>query len=663
MNRLLSLFALVGIGCAGTSTSASPSTPAVAGATPAHTPSAAPSEFFDVDEHERVQVGGALLPPMPVAVTSFGAIDAGGSLYVFGGYAGRPHVYDRTGQSPALWRLAEGEWSQVHTMTHGLQGAPLVELDGTPCRLGGTRIENAPGEPVRMVSLDQVACFVDGEWSERPSLPATRSSFDAARFGSRICVAGGWRLSGQVENAEWVDDVLCRDVRGGAWTSFPAPFRRRALATAGVHDTLVVIGGLDSARAITDEVHLLDVTSGEWRQGPRFPEEAFGVSATAVGDAVYASAGSGEVYRWSPGDDRWSRATSLAYPRFFHQLVARGDELVAIGGIGGMHTDGRVRHVERLPLQATSPRIAHWTVPWPGESKNRQAMFVEGEFLYLFGGNNSLGQHDFEPENFLSEGWRVHLPSMRIEPQPAFPAERQSMVVARIGERVVAMGGFGHDGEHAVSQRGVLAFEGPGEGWSELSELPRSRTQFGIAVSGERVSVIGGLNYDPRREGLAGFDHLSDVLSGDVARLELMPRDIELPPRRAFAGAVIGDDYYIVGGMRDGFALVEDCMVMHLETAQTEPMPCPERARLSGELLVHGSTLLLVGGSVQGDDGVEPTSEVLQFDPDNADAGWTPWMTLPFDMRHTRALAAGDRIVLVSTQFEEDVLRIAVVTP
>ncbi|MFT5354138.1 MAG: hypothetical protein ACI9KE_001339, partial [Polyangiales bacterium] len=544
------------------------------------------NEFFVAPADQGLEVGGALRAPLPVAVTSFGAVHAGDATYVFGGYAGRPHEYNRQGQSRSLWRLAEGEWNEVARLSHGLQGSPLVEVAGQPCRLGGTRIDNAPGEDLSMHSVADVSCFAGGEWRDSPALPAPRSSFDAARVGSKVCVAGGWSLEGSTDG-EWSQDVLCREWNSqepGEWRSYEAPFRRRALATAGVGDELLVIGGLDSERNVVSTVNVLNLESGEWTLGPEFPETAFGVSATAVANAVYASAASGVVYRWSPGDTEWSAAATLAYPRFFHQLVASGDGLVALGGIGGMHTAGRVRHVERVELAPEALRISEWSLAFPGTSKNRQAAFVEGEYLYLFGGNNSLGQHDFEAENFVDEGWRVHLPSMRIESQPAFPGRRQSMVVSRVGTTPIAIGGFGHDGEAAVSQRGVLRY-GAG-GWTQVGEIPESRTQFGIFAHDSHVSIVGGLSYDPSREGEAAFDHVTSILQADAEALSFETHSLVMPAtRRAFASASYGGDFYIVGGMRAGFQLVDDCIVLRGATGEFEELPCPEQTRLSGDLI------------------------------------------------------------------------------
>src|SRR5690606_22285191 len=83
-------------------------------------------------------------------------------------------------------------------------------------------------------------------------------------------------------------------------------------------------------------------------------------------------------------------------------------------------------------------------------AKNRQGAFLWGQQLFLFGGNNSLGQHDFEKANFVSRATRLDLAALEWRPVPEFPAARQSMqalVVGRDEESALAVGGFGFNGD------------------------------------------------------------------------------------------------------------------------------------------------------------------------------------------------------------------------
>ncbi len=310
-----------------------------------------------------------------------------------------------------------------------------------------------------------------------------------------------------------------------------------------------------------------------------------------------------------------------------------------------------------------SASLSGWSAPYPGEAKNRQAIFVQDDFLYLFGGNDSLDQHDFEPESFTAEGWRLHLPSMQFERIVDFPARRQTMATMVVDGRGLAVGGFGHDGETATSFADAFQFDFALQEWSPFAALPRGRTQFGMAAHDDTLWVVGGLNYDSTREGEAAFDHVTNLLVSRAESPSFETSAVTLSgPRRAFAGATLGDRYFMVGGMKGGFALVDDCQVFDLASRSFSPMTCPAHPRLGGDLLAVGERLYLVGGSTRSDEGMQSALSIEVYHPTTEE--WsTALEELPFDTRHMRALVYGHRILLVSTHFEEARIRVAVFDP
>jgi hypothetical protein len=173
-----------------------------------------------------------------------------------------------------------------------------------------------------------------------------------------------------------------------------------------------------------------------------------------------------------------------------------------------------------------------------------------------------------------------------------------------------------------------------------------------------------GLNYDPPRKG-ASFDHVTSVLSApaNAKSSGFSETGLQLPnPRRAFAGAVLSDAYYMVGGMRGDFELVPECTVFHFDSQRFDAMPCPKAARLSGSLVELGGRLYLAGGSVQTEHGIESDRSIEVFDPTQGS-----WQTLlasvPFDTRQARVLAYGDRLLIVSTQRADARIQLALVAP
>ena len=385
----------------------------------------------------------------------------------------------------------------------------------------------------------------------------------------------------------------------------------------------------------------------------------------STGDAVLASARSGVVYRWRLGEDRWQPVANLAFPRFFHQLVALSpEELVAVGGISGMHTDGRTLHVERVLLGGDAPRVVAWSMLFPGQAKNRQGLFVHGDFVYLFGGNNSLEQHDFAPRNFVDESFRVHVPSLQMAQVAPFPAHRQTMQTVSREEHGIALGGFGHDGEKAVSFADGYRFDFESEQWSHSIRLPESRTQFGLTEHEGELWVFGGLSYDPARADDAAFQHVTRVLHGRPDKDTVLREDSAALPgeRRAFAGATLGDSYYLLGGMRGGFELVNDCLRFDFKSHAFSPLACPGPARLSGALVPMGERFYLLGGSVQGEQLLTSADDVVELDPKTGSTR-TVLGRLPFPTRHMHAVAFDGRILLLSTHNADGRIYMGLIVP
>jgi hypothetical protein len=670
--------ALVAAGC-GAPASSPPSTPPLPGA-PSAGSEHAPSTFVEAGVHA---VSGGFESVMPVALTSFGGAvlaDARGAsaIYLAGGYFGAPHRYSREGQSVALLRYgpssdgtsdAGPSWSERAPRAVGAQGLALVAHDGGLVRCGGSTMENAAAEPTRQRSLAECARYVPTHdaWEPFPSLPSPRSSFDAVSVGGRIVAVGGWDVQGEPSGGRFHETVAIFE--GGVWREEPAPFRRRALAVAARAGEVVVIGGMNADQSMSREVAILDPETGRWSEGPAFPGDAFGIAAAGAEDAVYASGRDGVVYRLARGAHAWERVGTLSEGRFFHRLFVRDGALVAVGGIGSMTTDGRARLVEVLPLAGPRPRVSVAELDYPGATRNRPGLFVHDDSLYLFGGNDSTGQHDFAPENFETAGFRLHLPSLRWFALPALPEGRQSLVSAVHDGVAVAVGGFGFDGDGArtYADAFVLRTDEDPPAWQvQRDALPLARTQFGMALDGDALWVLGGLEFDAARPEEQQFVHLASVLRCPVDRAALAVPASERAPigaceeqpaaampgtRRAFGSALLDGRVYVVGGMREDFAPVPDCAMLDLATLRWSELTCPSAVRISPDLLAFEGKLYLLGGASRraGAESSGPDRSVEVFDP--ATGVWSTAIdALPFDTHQMRFAVHDHRLLGVSTQ-------------
>lgn len=657
--------------CAGTGQPAPAAPEAPAASTAAPMP-AAPSAGGQAQTRDEPVVHSDT-PLLPRTLTSFGAVAHDGWLYVLGGYAGEPHAYSREGQSGALqrMRLADGQTWETLPGIEPLQSVALVAHGNALVRVGGMRALNHSGEPTRLVSVAEAARYLPGDarWQPLPDLPAGRSSHDAVVLDGKLYVLGGWRLDGPDGAPAWHDTGAMLDLTAPgqpAWTALPVPFQRRALAVAAAGGHVVAIGGMTAQGEVSRQVDLYDPATGSWRRGPDFPGSGFGVAAHGMGDVVHASGRDGTVYRLTVGEGAWTPVTTLAFPRFFHRLVrASGHRLMAVGGILGMDGRARVRPVEIVdvaPGQALAPgqpRVTRWTLRAPGRAKNRQGIFLRGHTLHVFGGNNSLGQHDFEPENFLAQAFRLHLGSLTWSPMAPYPAQRQTMQTTLLagGEAGIAVGGFGHDGEVARTHADSFVYDFAQDAWTPRpGSLPVARSQFGLVLHDDALWVFGGLDYDPRRSSDA-FHHLAPVLQADAQQPEasFQPSGVTLPhPRRAFGGALLGHRYYLVGGMHDNFQLVDTCDVYDFETRAWTTIPAPRRTRLSPQMVALDGKLYLAGGSSRSDAGdLQSDRSIEVFDP--ATKTWSVLLDeLPIETRHMRMFAYGHRLLIYTAHTETD---------
>lgn len=275
-------------------------------------------------------------------VTSFGAAVSGAFLYVYGGHTGAAHSYSHAEQGRSLWRLnvESGEWNRLADGPP-LQGLAMVAHEGLLYRIGGFTAKNEEGADHDLWSQSEVARFdpASGLWTEMPSLPEPRSSFDAAVLGDAIYVIGGWSMQGKADS-DWHDTAWKLDLSQSSpqWEALPAPpFRRRALAVAAFDGKLYAIGGMQSEGGPTRRVDVFDAATGQWSRGPEILGDdgmtGFGASAFASGGRLYVSTIRGTLQRLSDDGRSWEMVGETPTPRFFHRMLALNDsQLLVVGG-------------------------------------------------------------------------------------------------------------------------------------------------------------------------------------------------------------------------------------------------------------------------------------------------------------------------------------------
>lgn len=284
------------------------------------------------------------LPPLPTPVSSLGAVECDGYLYVYGGHAGKTHHYDTKTVLGTFHRLKLDGGTKWEELPGGpiAQGLNLATHGGKVYRVGGMQPKNTPGEAADNHSLTDSARFDPkaNKWETLPSLPAGRSSHDVVVAGDKLVVVGGWQMRGKGTDSVWHDSALVLDLAAAKpeWKSIPQPFKRRALAAAALGNKVYVIGGL-GAEGGDRRMDVLDLTTGKWTTGPALPgaeRAAFAPAACTVGGRLVVNTFEGLVYRLNGAGDGWEKVGQAAKKRAVARLVPFGkDAVVLVGGAGG----------------------------------------------------------------------------------------------------------------------------------------------------------------------------------------------------------------------------------------------------------------------------------------------------------------------------------------
>ncbi|MCS7271693.1 MAG: hypothetical protein NZ703_11485 [Gemmataceae bacterium] len=305
------------------------------------------------------------LPPLPKAVSSFGATICDGYLYVYGGHAGKTHNYDTSNVLGTFYRLKLSAPERWEALTGGpiAQGLNLVSYRGKIYRIGGMQPRNAPGEAADNHSLNTTACYDPkaGTWEELPPLPAGRSSHDVVVAGDWLVVVGGWQLRGRGQAPVWHDTTLLVDLRQPSWKweSLPQPFQRRALAAVAIGHKVYVLGGL-APDGPDPRVDILDLTTRQWQRGPDLPgkdRNAFAPAACNLQDQVIIFTADGSLYRLGPQGKEWEKIGQAATKRLVARLLPwteRSVLLIGGAGSGQNHNSLEIISVPALPATASA---------------------------------------------------------------------------------------------------------------------------------------------------------------------------------------------------------------------------------------------------------------------------------------------------------------------
>jgi N-acetylneuraminic acid mutarotase len=300
--------------------------------------------FFAIESH-----ASEVLPPtdrwpsLPEGVTSFGAEPLEDAVYVYGGHIGKAHHYSVDTTLGSFMRLKLDGKSSWEKLAGGsrVQGSRLVAYDGAIYRVGGLQPRDRADGKVGLHSLTEFVRYdvETDRWENLVTLPVARSSHEATIVGSKVYVAGGWKMTGQGSQGEyWHDAMHVIDLAQSplTWKTIPQPFKRRAISSDVSEGKIYFMGGMDSEGETSRAVDVYDTVTGEWSVGPELPfgpMVGFGSAACTLDDRVIVSPYSSEILTLNGTGTAWVKIGELAERRFFHRIIPLpGGNILALAG-------------------------------------------------------------------------------------------------------------------------------------------------------------------------------------------------------------------------------------------------------------------------------------------------------------------------------------------
>ena len=607
---------------------------------------------------------------LPEPLTSFGAAVLDEYLYVFSGHDGEAHGFGKEMLVDHFRRIRfddpTAEWEEL-AMHDSAQSTALVTDGKFLYRVGGLSFRTPEGSEES--EFDSTKFFArydieEDQWEELESLPAGRSSHDAAVLGRTIYAVGGWDLQGaNTQDALWHDRIIAFDLDHPekGWQEIEGPgYSVRALSVAAHQGRLYAIGGMGT-NGFLRTTSIYDPAQNSWSNGPDLisdsPMSGFATSMFAAGNALYCTGASGVVYRLSEDGNAWQVANRLLFPRMFLRLLPVGpDRLLAIGGTGSL--TGRTSSIESVVVtrDVAAPKVVSWTIPNPGVSSTQQLMIQDGVELYTFGGRACVKEAGTKGA-ITSEAFVFDVAKQTYEQLPNIPKPKAGgigFINRKNSESSVytLLGGEGVQNQSSTQIDHLLEFDPQTKQWSRNSPAVHYPIVQGTACTYDQAIWI--FPESTQNSDITG-PVTSPVLHwwGDDSPITELP-DVHLPrPRRSFAGGRIGNEYFMVGGCSDTGELMSAVDAFNFRSRTWRQPGSPDHARLSPSIAIHQTKLYLFGGKIRRNGKLEPCPFLEMYDSET-DRWVTVAASVPCTNADMKMFSLGGRLLFFGNDSSDD---------
>ncbi|MFH8473977.1 carboxypeptidase regulatory-like domain-containing protein [Streptomyces sp. NPDC018000] len=212
-----------------------------------------------------------------------------------------------TGSAPATVKI--GKQPGGHQPAAAQKGAPLQEVKGhySPLRI-------RPGKTTRPAAAKPSAMPYEAPWTTVADYPVPVMESAVATLDGKVYSVGGF------DGTKFLNNAYAYDPAAQAWSALPKLSMARSGAQAAAYGgKIYVFGGWDTYERPVAKTEIYDPATGAWSTGADNPKPWAAAAVTVLGGKIYiiggctgTDCGRTDVQAYDPASDSWS--SGMAYP-------------------------------------------------------------------------------------------------------------------------------------------------------------------------------------------------------------------------------------------------------------------------------------------------------------------------------------------------------------
>ncbi|MEU5943480.1 carboxypeptidase regulatory-like domain-containing protein [Micromonospora sp. NPDC047548] len=241
----------------------------------------------------------------------------------------RPGKTTQTAAKPAATPY-EAPWTTVADYPVPIMDNGVATIDGKVYSVAGV-------DGKHMLSTAYVYDPGVQAWNALPNLSVAREAPQAAAYGGKLYVFGGWG---------WNDAPVAKteiyDTMTGVWsTGADNPKPSAGAAVTVLHGKIYIVGGCASDSCGKTDVQVYDPASDSWSSGTAYPEPTAWLGCGGIGTKLYCAggfSGSGSTkhaYGYDPASGSWTPVADLPIDLWAMGYSVSAGKFLVSGGVYG----------------------------------------------------------------------------------------------------------------------------------------------------------------------------------------------------------------------------------------------------------------------------------------------------------------------------------------